>query len=200
MSPRVVRLTRLIVANHAKRASPWSAGWRLHTILAVGRATPLSARQLPFAIPKWNAPSPCGRTSRDCSRANMTQRAAKSSLFCRRERPGSNPRHYRTVAIVNEDRSLPRQHIVRVLRGTPLPASSLVSAVFAFRWRPWLCGEIRGCCRRYCRQESGGGAGAFSRSAGHRGVCRATVYAVGPVSPVPVPSSMSRTSKPAAWA
>jgi hypothetical protein len=32
------------------------------------------------------------------------------------------------TAIVNEDRFAPRQHIVRVLRGTPLPASSQVSA------------------------------------------------------------------------
>ena len=31
-----------------------------------------------------------------------------------------------------------------------------------FRWCPWLCRRIRGCCRRYCRQERGrcGGAAA----------------------------------------
>lgn len=74
--------------------------------------------------------------------------------------PRANPRPthrvQRAVAVVNEDRSLARQHIVRVLRSTALPASLLVSAGFAFRWRPWLCVEIRGCCRRYCRQGSGG--------------------------------------------
>lgn len=102
-----------------------------------------------------------------------------------------------TVAVVNEDRRLPRQHIVRVLRSTALPASSLVSAGFAFRWRPWLCVEIRGCCRRYCRQGSGGWRWRDFRSAGHCRVYRATVYAVEPVSPSPVPSSMSRTLKPA---
>ena len=31
-----------------------------------------------------------------------------------------------SIAVVNEDRRGPRQHIVRVLRGTPLPAFSLV--------------------------------------------------------------------------
>ncbi len=56
------------------------------------------------------------------------------------------------TAVMDQDWRGSRQHIVRVLRGTPLPASSLVSVGFALRWRPWLCAEIRGCCRRYCRQ------------------------------------------------
>lgn len=59
------------------------------------------------------------------------------------------------ATIVDQDRSGSRQHIVRVLHGTPLPASSQVSARFAFRWCPWMYGEIRGCCRRYCRQRLG---------------------------------------------
>lgn len=36
-------------------------------------------------------------------------------------------------AVVNEDRRLTSEYIVRVLRGTLLPASSLVSVFFAFR-------------------------------------------------------------------
>jgi hypothetical protein len=60
------------------------------------------------------------------------------------------------VAVVNEDRRGPCQHIVRVLRGPALSAYSQISGGFGFRWRPWLCGGIRGCCRRYCRQGRGG--------------------------------------------
>ncbi|GAA0931977.1 hypothetical protein GCM10009576_032660 [Streptomyces rhizosphaericus] len=56
---------------------------------------------------------------------------------------------------MNENRCLAREHIVRVLRGPALPAYLQVSACFGIRWRPWLCGEIRGCCRRYCRQRLG---------------------------------------------
>jgi hypothetical protein len=40
---------------------------------------------------------------------------------------------------MDEDRGLPRQHIVRVLRRPCLSAFSQISSGFGFRWCPWLC-------------------------------------------------------------
>ncbi len=59
---------------------------------------------------------------------------------------------FSVATVVNEDRCRPRQHIVRVLRDPSLSAYSQISGGFGLRWCPWLCGGIRGCCRRYCRQ------------------------------------------------
>jgi hypothetical protein len=56
------------------------------------------------------------------------------------------------VAVVNEDRSLARQHIVRVLAGRASPAFSLVSEFRPVRGCAWKCRVVRLCCRRRCRQ------------------------------------------------
>lgn len=70
----------------------------------------------------------------------------------------------RSPAIVHQDRSGTCEHIVRVLAAPPLAAFMQVGRGFAVRWSPWLCAGIRGCCRRYCRQELGFSGGAGMRS------------------------------------
>ena len=58
----------------------------------------------------------------------------------------------RRVAVVNEDRRGPRQHIVRVRAEVLSSASSLVSEFRPVRKCAWKCRVVRLCCRRRCRQ------------------------------------------------
>lgn len=57
-----------------------------------------------------------------------------------------------TVAVVNQNRSLARQHIVRVLAGQSSPAFSLVSEFRPVHRCAWKCRAVRPCCHRRCRQ------------------------------------------------
>jgi len=58
----------------------------------------------------------------------------------------------RPSGVMNEDRSLAGQHIVRVLAGRASPAFSLVSEFRPVRGCAWKCRAVRPCCRRRCRQ------------------------------------------------
>lgn len=53
---------------------------------------------------------------------------------------------------MNEDRRLPRQHIVRVLGAPFLSAFSQASGNLPVRGCAWKCRAVRPCCRRRCRQ------------------------------------------------
>lgn len=56
------------------------------------------------------------------------------------------------VAVVNEDRRGPRQHIVRVRAGRSSSAFLLVGEFRPVRGCAWKCPVVRPCCRRRCRQ------------------------------------------------
>lgn len=56
------------------------------------------------------------------------------------------------VRIVDQDRSGPRQHIVRVLAEVPSSAFLQVSAIRPVRGCAWKSPPVRLCCRRRCRQ------------------------------------------------
>jgi hypothetical protein len=58
------------------------------------------------------------------------------------------------VAIMDQDRCIASQYIVRVALDPALPAFSQVSGVLTVRRSPWLYADVRGCCRHYCRQRS----------------------------------------------
>ncbi len=67
-------------------------------------------------------------------------------MNCRRQRGA--------CAVMHEHRRLSSEYIVRVALDPALPAFSQVGGVLAVRRGPWLCADVGGCCRHYCRRRS----------------------------------------------